>query len=400
MKTRIAGRLTIGVAAAATLITIAFSSATAGPVHPWPMFGHERLHTSKVAISGTTTNHIKWTFALGSSVDNNASPVVAADGTIYIGTSKSLFAINPNGTLKWKKYGTAFDDIDSDSAPAIGAAAVYFVRDLPSSDPNWPGSALTALNPADGAHLWSYPIYHTTYGSPTIGSDGTIYVAGGRTSGDNSGTLYAIRPNGTLKWKYEPTGTGSSAWIETSPAVTDTAVYFVHNSFGLVRISTANVFQWQALGGTCCWNQPTVGPNGIVLLGTGSMDFRAINPNGTPKWSIPVSSTMYSSATATDGTSAYRGDNGGNFYGFNLGTHTIKWKKTVTGGPIQSTPALATGNGLVYFTQENGYIWARKTLDGTLQWKRFIGSSDSSPALGADGTVYAASTAGTLYAFK
>ncbi|HPL00490.1 MAG TPA: PQQ-binding-like beta-propeller repeat protein, partial [Methanofastidiosum sp.] len=40
-------------------------------------------------------------------------------------------------------------------------------------------------------------IGESIYASPAIGSDGTIYVG----TYPNNGQLYAIKPDGTLKWK-------------------------------------------------------------------------------------------------------------------------------------------------------------------------------------------------------
>jgi outer membrane protein assembly factor BamB len=53
------------------------------------------------------------------------------------------------------------------------------------------------------------------FSSPAIGSDGTIYVG----SCDNK--LYAIKPDGTLKWSF-PTG----YWVFSSPAIgSDGTIY-------------------------------------------------------------------------------------------------------------------------------------------------------------------------------
>ena len=59
---------------------------------------------------------------------------------------------------------------------------------------------LYAINP-NGTLRWKFQIgkdiWKHVNSLPAIGSDGTIYIG----SGDNN--LYAIYPNGTLKWKFE-----------------------------------------------------------------------------------------------------------------------------------------------------------------------------------------------------
>jgi outer membrane protein assembly factor BamB len=66
---------------------------------------------------------------------------------------------------------------------------------------------LYAINP-DGTLKWRYGTYSYVHSSPAIGSDGTIYVG----SWDNY--LYAINPNGTLKWRYL-----TDDDVESSPAL-------------------------------------------------------------------------------------------------------------------------------------------------------------------------------------
>ncbi|MHC4184039.1 MAG: hypothetical protein ACYSR0_11900, partial [Planctomycetota bacterium] len=68
---------------------------------PWPMYRHDLHHTGRSPYVGSQTNDIKWTFQAGTSI--SSSPVIGIDGTIYIGSKdKHLYAINPDGTLKWK----------------------------------------------------------------------------------------------------------------------------------------------------------------------------------------------------------------------------------------------------------------------------------------------------------
>jgi len=51
---------------------------------------------------------------------------------------------------------------------------------------------------------------------PAIGTDGTIYV------GSHDHYLYAIKPDGTLKWKYE-TGSG----VDSSPVIGEDGTIYV-----------------------------------------------------------------------------------------------------------------------------------------------------------------------------
>ena len=110
----------------------------------------------------------KWKFSAGQFWRSGVT--VAPDGTIYALANDvpaggifdgNIYAVNPNGTQKWK-------------------------------------FKLPDLGIFDGGF----------YPSPALGDDGTIYV------GSDDGNLYAINPNGTQKWKFT-TGGG----LESSPAM-------------------------------------------------------------------------------------------------------------------------------------------------------------------------------------
>ncbi len=92
------------------------------------------------------------------------SPAIGSDGTIYIGSNdKNVYAINPDGTLKWK-YTTGNYIYGS---PAIGSDGTIYIG---SNDKN-----VYAINP-DGTLKWKYTTGNYIYGSPAIGSDGTLYI--------------------------------------------------------------------------------------------------------------------------------------------------------------------------------------------------------------------------------
>ncbi len=76
---------------------------------------------------------------------------------------------------------------------------------------------------------------------------------------------------------------------------------------------------------------------------------------------------------------------------------TLKWSYT-TGGPIISSPAIGA-DGTIYVGSEDYRLYAVNP-NGTLKWAYAVGGPiTSSPAIGADGTIYVVSDDGNLYAF-
>jgi outer membrane protein assembly factor BamB len=367
----------------------------AGPLHaasPWSMYAGDSTHAGRSSASGASTPNLAWTYSVGVRAQDNASPVVGPDRTIYVPTESGFFAINPNGTLKWKKWDT--DATGIRQAPAVASNGTVYVAHY------W-DQKLYALNPTNGVTLWSYPIGYTSYGSPAIDTNGTIYI-GNAPFGASS--MYAINPNGTLKWQWT---SGSGCWIESSPAIgLNGEIYFHHNCLGLVALSSTGSKLWSRSDLGQSFNSPSVGPDGTIYIGNSDYHFYALNPNGTNKWQVAVSNWMYeaSASISADGSKIYRGDNGGKFYAFSSFGSNVWQFNTGISSPIYSAPAL-TANGIVYFTQESSdtSLYALRAVNGSLLWSYSIGASDASPAIGADGTLYALgkNTSGNavLYAF-
>ena len=228
--------------------------------YDWPMFHYNAQRTGRAAGAGMITDPgaLQWTFNTGYPIAS--SPVVGKDGTIYIGSTgptggpcptncPKLYAINPHGTPKWEFATTLWGKITSASAIAPEStnypgriyafthessgiyANVFAITDggpnspilewsltLPSND--WVGASSPVIVNDGGIPViyvgsgngYLYRIEdHGTSGSiapvlirpghiassPAI-SAGTIYIGQGDASGD--GNLYAINPNGTIKW--------------------------------------------------------------------------------------------------------------------------------------------------------------------------------------------------------
>jgi len=90
-----------------------------------------------------------------------SSPAIAQDGIIYMGSEdKSIYAIHPDGSQKWKFV----TGEGVDMSPPIQGGIVY----IASADGN-----LYALNAANGSQKWKFAGTFTS-NSPAIGPDGTI----------------------------------------------------------------------------------------------------------------------------------------------------------------------------------------------------------------------------------
>ena len=117
---------------------------------------------------------------------------LAGDGTIYMvsgpeepSRSAAVRAFTTAGQQKWSyelSKGVPFDPIP----PVVGRDGTIYSGRL---------SSLLALSP-EGKRKWSFNTEGSINGSPSIGADGTIYVA--------TGKLYAISPQGTLMWSSKP----------------------------------------------------------------------------------------------------------------------------------------------------------------------------------------------------
>ena len=112
---------------------------------------------------------MKWKFY--TEYGTSQAAAIGEDGTIYVGT-EYLYAIHPNGTLKWK-FALNWDHWIGHSSPAISAdGSIYFGTHIGTGG----GGAIYAVNP-NGTERWKKRIaYWLIDSSPSIAPDGTVYI--------------------------------------------------------------------------------------------------------------------------------------------------------------------------------------------------------------------------------
>ena len=249
-----------------------------------------------------------------------------------------------------------------------------------------------AINP-DGTVKWAREIFNETkYGvpwieaSPAIGKDGTIYVA------THEGYLYAFTPDGEEKWKIFLGKYISSLAIDES----GTTVYAgtVDNE-KIYAINSDGTIKWEMETGSPTYS-PAIDNKGIIYVGTYEGILYAIHNNGTLKWTFdakkPFTSPSIDAFTDTIyiGTHVAWGDNG--LYAL-YPNGTLKWEfepDNVVYGAILSPPAIAE-DGTLYFGTGEGRIYA-VDKNGIKKWHKYVGQYPTPPVIGKDGTIYIAAT--------
>ena len=251
----------------------------------------------------------------------------------------------------------------------------------------------TGLSPSHGPDTptvkWNFTTGDTVRVSPSIGSDGTIYV------GSYDDKLYAINPNGTQKWNFV---TGSN--VETRPAIaSDGTIYFGSWDQNLYALNPDGTKKWNF---TAKWGiiktSPAIASDGTIYIGSSDKNLYAINPNGTKKWNFTTGDIIYTSpAIASDGT-IYVGSFDKNLYAINP-DGTKKWNFTTGNKIYYSAPAIAS-DGTIYVGSDDSNLYAINP-DGTKKWNFTTGGMVwSDPAVDADGTIYVGSKDFKFYAIN
>lgn len=218
----------------------------------------------------------------GAFTNRHSSPVVKIDNgdtIIYIGSSYGLHAIRDDGT---------------------------------SSTP-----------------LWSYDTADKIESTPALASDGTIFV------GDLDGIVYAINPDGSLKWQVQITRVdgANDTLIRTSPAIAiDGTVYLAakRTIFALDPDTGDTVWKFASVSFPIKWSSPAIGSDDTLY--------------------IPANRKLYAfvddTSVSCDGSG---GNSGGNPDDFPVGTENLIVNKVIAPSivSIGNASAPCGGEGLL-----------------------------------------------------
>ncbi len=368
---------------------------------PWPMFHYNAQHTGQSPYDGPQTDNLKWKYTRDDITEGSMPGSLSVDGndTIYVTAADKLLALSSDGELTWSAdlQGGGGTAISTDETTIYAAGGTNFYAFTSSGEALW-----TFEEPSENI-----------YGEPSIASDGTIYFGSWDTF------VYALSPDGTLKWEYQTDG--AIAPLASPTLSPDEATIYVgsgdpnkDNGGTLYAIDSDGTLKWKVENlDAMRVSGAVVGPDGTIYV-TGSGKVHAFDTNGNEIW-VSEDNTAGSLAPSlsSDGTLYVGTGQDGKVYAIDASNGQTKWAYQTGINPDydpndpKDPPygVLATivigADGTVYAGAIDGVMHALRS-DGTVLWTYQTGDNinENCPAISTDGTLYFSSADKYIYVIK
>jgi outer membrane protein assembly factor BamB len=277
---------------------------------------------------------------------------------------------------------------------------------------------------AEGELKWRYNTKARTVSSPAIGSDYTIYFT------DIDNYLYAVSPNGKLKWKYKigipcqspVIGAGGSIYVATlfylyviypdsslnwhlyqptfpsSPAIgLDSTIYVSTLDFILMAFNHMDgSLKWRYNAPGNFGFSPVIDTNGVIYTCSKDSFVYAVTSNCSLKWRYKIDGYISSHLAIGNGNTIYLGTKDSCFYALNS-DGTLKWRYKADDYLDYYSPVIDL-EGTIYFGTDKLYALHP---DGSIKCQYTLGGKvGTTPAIDSDGVIYFGSYDGYFYALN
>ena len=307
--------------------------------------------TSAVSVRAATLapqGVLKWRFQVSGQYVLHP-PVVGPDGGVVVASSTGdVYSLTADGVLRW-----VVRSVGADGGPSIGPNGTVYVASM---------NTITAIAP-NGSIRWTFTEPSSGQGviaGPTVGPDGNVYAIS-----DIGGLgAFALSPAGQLLWSNPGIPTFSERGQLGAKIVFSSGRMFA--AFDEVSIAPSTIFGL-SLQGSQQWARP---------LG-GSDD--------------PFMQQQRQPATGVNGSlylTAMGGANGWSLFRVDPASGNVLWQRSPAPSNGMSPPSVGP-DGSVYFSRSLSYLDS-VTSAGQPRWTFFDGSIIDQPAVGPDGSVVVA----------
>ena len=246
--------------------------------------------------------------------------------------------------------------------------------------------------PGSAVHVaWMLHLGGNVTNPPAIAADGTLYMAS-----EGTPSFFAISPSGSIQWMITLPDPGNGG--HRTPAIAADGTLYVGTEKALVALYPDGGTKWNYPAPSLSfYGGPSVAPDGTIYASTVGGNIVALNPAGTLLW-------IYNGAAGTQFyASTTFGKNGSIYAGSNADVVALdsdggpEWQYPVD-AEVFASPSLAH-DGTIYAATGQGNVYAFDTTGGLL-WSLTTGGDRifTDIAVAADGTIYFGSFDAKFYA--
>lgn len=345
----------------------------------WPVFARTGTHIDATEETLDVPLTRAWEQDISAGVGTGTP--VAINGTVFVGTLRGelyAFQASDGKRIGWTSLADALP-----GSPVInGVIAVVTASNTRES--------LIGYDLIEGRVRWRKP-----YGDIEVSP---LHIGEHIFFGNTRGTFFSVdRITGEQIWQFELPDNTRLKGIRSSPAGTDSLIYFGSDDGALYALSAST--------GKLRWSTPTGGvviaspalAYGLVFAANLSGTVCAMDADsGTVRWKFAAGSPVYANVTPVENLVIF-GTTGGIIYALRANDGSVAWK-TDLGSPVNSGAVVA--GKTVFVGTLKKFLFALRLTDGMVTWKTEVNGRIKTAPIISGGKLYLATDERNIIAFR
>lgn len=371
------------------------------PASTWSTFQHDHARTGRTSAVVPDDPVRIWRLFIG---DNGPTamppffgptpitPSIAPDGTLFPQPgSPNRIGVNPDGTVRWSVFNTG-----------SGEPKLYAPVNV-REDGNFFGYVSTQYQKGlleDGA-AGCQSGTTLEIGTAAMDAEGNSFLPIGSDAAA-PWTLRKISPSCDVLWEY-----AGADGVASDVAYSPNGEAIVASRFAIVAVDETTGLESWTFPTTGRAGRPSVHSDGTIYFVEVPNILRALNPDGTEAWNLPITGVSltgppFAPAIGADGTAYVSVESGGAPLVVSVSpAGSENWRTSEPAATESALPVVLDGADKVLFTAADVALIALDASDGSELWRHPIDAGDAfrtSPTIAEDGTAYLVTRSGDLIA--